>query len=158
MEVYSAVDLTMWGPLGIAQNCELDATASLTKPQKPSPPAGFDPKTLDELLSATPEQLATCDIAQVNLLCATGMPDTTGMSVEDCIATLDEWTGIVARETSRLMYRFHRDPGEYSLRALFPRAGDDYGTPARLGRQLRRCLDWPARVCEFAAKGFSTDF
>jgi hypothetical protein len=34
----------------------------------------FEPQTLDELLAATPEQLAECDIARMNLLCATGLP------------------------------------------------------------------------------------
>ena len=108
--------------MGMVHGCELDGSAILTEPQKPAISDSFDLQTLDQLLSATPEQLATCDIARVNLLCAAGMPDTMGLRIEDCIATLDEWTVRVAGDTSRLMYQFRRDPADFQNSEAYFRA------------------------------------
>ena len=81
---------------------------------------------LDELLAMTPEQLAGVDIAEVNLLCATGLPGAEGLDIDHCLATLDKWAARVRAETDRHLYRLH-DPrwakeyrhSESYLRAVF---------------------------------------
>lgn len=53
----------------------------------------------------TTEQLAKVDIAEMNLLCATGLPDTEGVDIDKCMATLDRWAERVKAETERHLYR-----------------------------------------------------
>ena len=74
----------------------------------------------------TPEQLAEVDIAEMNLLCATGLPGAEDLDVDDCLATLDEWAAQVGRETERHLYRLYD-----------PRYGEHYGhSEARLRAEM----------------------
>jgi len=66
-------------------------------------------ESLDELLKLTPQQLARVDIAEMNLLCATGLPGAEDLDTERCLAKLNEWAARVAYETERHLYRAH-DP------------------------------------------------
>jgi len=66
-------------------------------------------KTLDNLLAMNAEQLAGVDIAEMNLLCATGLPGGEKIDIDHCLATLDRWTQRVKFETERHLYRVH-DP------------------------------------------------
>jgi hypothetical protein len=85
------------------------------KPSIPTPTAtasSFTPPTvtrkaasLDELLKMTPEQLAGLDIAEMNLLCATGLPGSEDLSIDECLARLDKWAAHVKFETERHLYR-----------------------------------------------------
>ncbi len=74
-------------------------------PAKPVRPA----RSLDDVLKTAPGQLAQLDIAEMNLLCATGLPGTEGLDIRHCLARLDEWAGRVRIETDRHLYRAH-DP------------------------------------------------
>jgi hypothetical protein len=65
--------------------------------------------SLDELLKMTPEQLAGVDIAEMNLLCATGLPGAEDLDIDQRLATLDQWAQRVKFETERHLYRAH-DP------------------------------------------------
>jgi len=65
--------------------------------------------TLDRLLAMTPEELAGVDIAEMNLLCATGLPGAEALDIAHCLATLDGWAERVKSETERHLYRVH-DP------------------------------------------------
>jgi len=56
-----------------------------------------------------PGQLADVDIAEMNLLCATGLPGAEGLDIAHCLATLDTWPARVKSETERHLYRV-RDP------------------------------------------------
>jgi len=70
-------------------------------------------KSLDELLKMTPDQIAHVDIAEMNLLCATGLPSAEKLDINRCLAKLDEWTARVNFETDRHLYKFRRDPNDY---------------------------------------------
>ncbi len=75
------------------------------------PPAAHAPmpaaqaRSLDALLKMTPEELAKVDIAEMNLLCAVGLPDAEGIDIDKCMATLDRWAERVKGETERHLYR-----------------------------------------------------
>ena len=66
-------------------------------------------KTLDGLLKMTPEQLAEVDVAEMNLLCATGLPGADRLNIGRCLARLDKWAQQVKVVTGRHLYRAH-DP------------------------------------------------
>jgi hypothetical protein len=70
-------------------------------------------RTLEELLAMSPQQLAEVDVAEMNLLCATGLPGSEDLDVDRCLAALDRWAGRVKSETDRHFYKFARDPGSY---------------------------------------------
>jgi hypothetical protein len=53
--------------------------------------------------------LAGVDIAEMNLLCATGLPGAENLDVKHCLAVLDQWASRVAAETNRHLYRLN-DP------------------------------------------------
>jgi tetratricopeptide (TPR) repeat protein len=67
------------------------------------------PRSLDALLSSSPTQLNTYDVAVMNLLCATGLPGAEDLDVPHCLATLDTWTAHVRRETDRNSHLFLRN-------------------------------------------------
>ena len=71
----------------------------------PLPKTARKAKTLDELLKTPPEQLADVDIAEVNLLCAMGLPGAEKLDIDHCLATLDRWAARVKFETDRHLYR-----------------------------------------------------
>lgn len=62
-------------------------------------------ETLERLLSLPPEQLAKVDIAEMNLLCATGLPGSEDLDIGKCLAKLDRWAARVKHETERHLYR-----------------------------------------------------
>ena len=66
-------------------------------------------QSLNELLSMSPERLAKVDVAEMNLLCATGLPGAETLDIDKCMATLDRWAEKVKFETERHVYRAH-DP------------------------------------------------
>lgn len=86
-------------------------------PSPPTPTAGAHTApavtrkaaSLDELLAMTPEQLAGVDIAEMNLLCAAGLPGGENIDIGRCLRKLDEWAAKVRAETERHLYRAH-DP------------------------------------------------
>ncbi|MBT3201017.1 MAG: hypothetical protein HN350_14030, partial [Phycisphaerales bacterium] len=83
-------------------------------------------ESLAALLAMTPEQLAEVDIAEMNLLCATGLPGAGNIDIDHCLATLDKWAEQVKSETDRHLYRasdpkwakYYRNSEAY-LRATF---------------------------------------
>jgi hypothetical protein len=64
---------------------------------------------MQELLAMTPEQLRQVDIAEMNLLCAVGLPGAERIDIDKCLAQLDQWAAKVKFETDRHLYRVH-DP------------------------------------------------
>lgn len=62
-------------------------------------------KTLDELLKMPADKLKDVDIAEMNLLCATGLPGAEKLNIDSALATLDQWADRVAFETKRHLYR-----------------------------------------------------
>ncbi len=62
-------------------------------------------RSLEQLLAMGPDQLAKVDIAEMNLLCATGLPGAEGMDIDKCLAKLDQWAARVKEVTERHLYR-----------------------------------------------------
>jgi hypothetical protein len=62
-------------------------------------------ETLDALLALSPEELADVDIAEMNLLCAKGLPGAENLNIRDALTTLDRWSERVRFETQRHFYR-----------------------------------------------------
>ena len=61
--------------------------------------------SLDELLTLPPEKLGDYGIAEMNLICAVGLPGSENLDIEHCLATLDKWADKVKFETERHLYR-----------------------------------------------------
>lgn len=65
--------------------------------------------TVQELLTS-PETLAKCDIAVMNLLCAQGLPGSQDLDIQKCLRLLDQWSEHTRRETVKYLPYFYRDP------------------------------------------------
>lgn len=59
------------------------------------------------------EELASLDIGEVNLECATGLIGSEDLDMAECLAKLDEWAEAVRMATLRLWPSFERDPANY---------------------------------------------
>jgi hypothetical protein len=68
-----------------------------------------NPKSLDDVLAIPADDLHRCDLARINLICATGLPGTETLDIDQCIRTIDKWTNRVEFETRRHLYRA-KDP------------------------------------------------
>lgn len=66
--------------------------------------------------------MARYDLAFVNLVCATMLPDTAGLKIPACMETVSAWTKQVKTETHRLLKQFRRDPGQYNNSEAYFRA------------------------------------
>lgn len=105
------------------------------------------PHTLAELLALTPEQIAKCDVARMNLLCAEGLRGSQGLDVEATVARLDTWAYHVEAEIKRNYHRFQSNPQDYENSEAYYRMimlatvlQQDFGTqysPDRAAPQLR---------------------
>jgi len=89
------------------------ATVPTVPTPQPIPPTVQKAFTLDKLLAMTPEELKDVDIAEMNLLCATGMPGAENLDIAKCMARLDEWAAMVKFDTERHLYKFRQDPADY---------------------------------------------
>ncbi|NLW85655.1 MAG: hypothetical protein GXY38_02145 [Planctomycetes bacterium] len=105
-------------PTTVASNDRAGATKTIK--------FGRAAKTLDELLSIPVEKLGEVDIAEMNLLCAVGLPGSEELDIDHALATLDQWAAKVAFETNRHLYRVadpryadHYRHSEAYLRAEF---------------------------------------
>jgi len=82
--------------------------------------------SLDELLKLTPEELEHVDIAEMNLLCATGLPGAEKTNIPEALVSLDAFAASVRYQTNRHLYRVndpkyaeHYKRSENILRAEF---------------------------------------
>ena len=71
-------------------------------------------KTLDDLLAMNQEQLADVDIAEMNLLCAAGLPGAETLDIDKTLLMLDQWARRVQEETDRYLYKFRQNPADYN--------------------------------------------
>jgi len=93
---------------------ELAVTStSPTVPPTALPKVRRSAEALDDVLKMPPEKLGNVDIAEMNLLCATGLPGAEKLDINRCLARLDEWASRVERETERHLYKFRQTPIEY---------------------------------------------
>ncbi len=70
-------------------------------------------KSLKDLLAMSPEQLAEVDIAEMNLLCASGLPGAENLDVSKKLSRLDEYASCVRYWTNQSMPAFHENPDKY---------------------------------------------
>ena len=82
--------------------------------------------SLDELLKLTPEELEKVDIAEMNLLCSTGLPGAEDLNISKILMSLDAWAASARYQTNRHLYRVndpkyaeHYKRSENVLRAEF---------------------------------------
>ena len=68
------------------------------------------PQTLDELLRLSAEELGRCEIARMNLLCATGLPGAENLDVDQDLIQLDAWAERIFVMTESHLDAFHRNP------------------------------------------------
>src|SRR5579859_4432123 len=66
----------------------------------------FAPKTFQEALELSPDELAKTDIALINLLFAVGLPGSEGLNTPACLARIDVWTEEVRLLTEQNFRRF----------------------------------------------------
>ena len=69
--------------------------------------------TFGKLVELKPEQLSNLDVAEMNLLCASGLPGAENYVTTKGLRTLDEWAGIAEKEIARNRHRFLENPAEY---------------------------------------------
>lgn len=69
--------------------------------------------SLGDLLAMRRADLASVDIALVNLLCAEGLPGAEDLNVSASLATLDRWTDAVRRYTRDCTGDYQREPARY---------------------------------------------
>ena len=89
--------------------------SSGVSPDRPSSKvdSGEQIRSLYELLSLSEAELEQVDIALMNLLCAQGLKGAEGISIEQCLARIDEWAQKVKRDTEARFRNFYRNPGKY---------------------------------------------
>jgi hypothetical protein len=66
--------------------------------------------SLDELVSLPPAELDKLDVAEMNLLCASGLPGAENLEIAKILLGLDGWAATVRFHTERHLYRA-TDPG-----------------------------------------------
>jgi len=69
--------------------------------------------TVDSVVKLSVNSLQKLDIAQVNLCCAQGLPGTTNLNIQECLAAVDQMVERVRTETERHAYRFRQAPAEF---------------------------------------------
>jgi hypothetical protein len=69
-------------------------------------------ENLARLVGMSEKELATHDIAQLNLFCAAGLPGTQRINPDACIAKLDDWAKYIDRNIKHWWPDFLRSPKE----------------------------------------------
>lgn len=77
------------------------------------------PASLNALLALPETELARCDIALMNLLCAEGLPGADNLNRESLLAQLDAWASRIRTETDLHSYRFRANPSEFESSEAF---------------------------------------
>jgi len=62
----------------------------------------------------SPRELDGVGVAEMNLLCAQGLPGAEKLDVKKCLKTLDEWAEKVRFDVQRHYYKFRQNPAEFS--------------------------------------------
>jgi hypothetical protein len=75
--------------------------------------AGKIAERLEDLCEPSRVDHEAGDVAQLNLLCAEGLPGADTLDVPHCLATRDQWAARVKAETERHLYRYRGNPQEY---------------------------------------------
>lgn len=76
-------------------------------------PAKFPPANFLSLCALPTNDIARCDIALMNLLCAEGLPGAENLDIPKCMTLLENFAKFVKQETVRHLYRFRERPADY---------------------------------------------
>ena len=79
----------------------------------PLPPSVAVAPTLSNVLLMKFNDVSGRDIAWLNLACTEGFPEASGLSVQTCLVTLDQWSKRIQSEATRHSYRFRQNPAEF---------------------------------------------
>jgi regulator of sirC expression with transglutaminase-like and TPR domain len=79
-------------------------------------------RLFSDVLSLTAAQLAEQEMAQVNLICAEGLPGAHGLDIEAVRSTLDRWADRVKSETERQLCQFREHPRDFKSSESYFRA------------------------------------
>ena len=100
--------------LGIAANARQKPVVEQGACPNPAPAqAARQFHSLDDLLKMTPADLAKVDLAEMNLLCATGLPGAENLNLDRCLTRLDEWAQRVRYWTDKSMWDFRQHPQNF---------------------------------------------
>ena len=89
------------------------STAAGPGTPEPIAPTAQKAFSLDKLLAMTPDELAGMDIAEMNLLCATGLKGSEGLDVAKCMSRLDDYAKWVRYYTQPSLRDFHQRPQDF---------------------------------------------
>ena len=70
-------------------------------------------KSISELYALSEAEVASYDIAELNLLAARGLPGAEDLDVQRCLSVLGLWTKRIAAQTNRHINVFRRYPEKY---------------------------------------------
>jgi len=97
----------------------------------------------EELIALAVAELGSVDIAQINLLCAQGLPGSEDLDISRCVAIRDAMAARVRTETERHYYRFQRNPSEFENSEGFFRMimlgvvlAEDFGVKFNPGKRV----------------------
>ncbi|MBI4658416.1 MAG: hypothetical protein HY735_06155 [Verrucomicrobia bacterium] len=95
-------------------------SSARSRPSKPRHSPEFQaslapkqPASLSQLLVLPRDQIMTCDVALMNLLCAEGLHGAENLNTDNCLTTLAQWARCVDFETQRHLYRYRKNPAEF---------------------------------------------
>lgn len=71
-------------------------------------------KCIATLAKLPDEELGKLDIAELNLLCALGLPGAEGFDKQAALQTIDDWTALIGASIEKWRLRFDRTPGEFN--------------------------------------------
>ena len=80
-------------------------------------------KAFSHLLNLSAEEVASYDMAELNLLCGSGLNGTEDVDLDECLEALDRLVGMVRDETERNLGRFRSNPSEYQSSEAYYRMG-----------------------------------
>jgi len=123
MFLVGCVALLSGAPLAFGDQMPSNKLASTSQANTNQIETFTQPKTLDELLALSPEQLDKVDVALMNLLCAEGLRGSENLDVQSCLDTLDAWARHVRRETDRNFHRFAEHPEQFDKSLVYYRMG-----------------------------------
>lgn len=69
--------------------------------------------TLGDLLAAESKDLGRVDLAEMNLLCAQGLPGAESLDIDRCLRRIDEWIPQIKYDQDRHFYRMKTMPDFY---------------------------------------------
>jgi hypothetical protein len=82
-------------------------------------PFRIEPETFDDVLRLCPADVAHCEAARLNLLCATNLPGAENLDVEALLHRLDLWSAWIGQQTEANLHRFHEAPEQFNHSEAF---------------------------------------